>query len=97
MAGAPHVPTAEPVAADSHVELEISGMSCASCVRQVEHALVKVPNVRALTVNLATELARIDTNGAVATESLAAAVREARYGAQVVTTRAERAGAAQRR
>ncbi len=41
------------------IELEIEGMTCASCVRRVERALVGLPEVEAATVNLATEKALV--------------------------------------
>lgn len=41
------------------VELQISGMTCASCVGRVEKALRGVPGVLAAEVNLATERARV--------------------------------------
>jgi Cu+-exporting ATPase len=41
------------------VSIDIEGMTCASCVGRVEKALVKLPNIEAATVNLATEQARI--------------------------------------
>jgi P-type Cu+ transporter len=47
---------------DSNSELftlDIGGMTCASCVGRVEKALNKVPGIEAVTVNLATEEARI--------------------------------------
>jgi Cu+-exporting ATPase len=40
--------------------LEIDGMTCASCVRRVEKALLSVPGVTASAVNLATESARVE-------------------------------------
>jgi hypothetical protein len=38
--------------AHPHVDLEITGMTCASCVRRVEQALEKVDGVVSATVNL---------------------------------------------
>jgi len=43
----------------SELDLAISGMSCASCVRRVEQALAAVPGVSAASVNLATERASV--------------------------------------
>jgi Cu+-exporting ATPase len=39
--------------------LDIGGMTCASCVSRVEKALDKIPGVEAASVNLATEQARV--------------------------------------
>ena len=39
--------------------LEITGMTCASCVRRVERALAAVPGVTGATVNLAAESADV--------------------------------------
>ncbi|MEX3829986.1 cation transporter, partial [Paraburkholderia sp. BR14263] len=38
-------------------ELEVHGMTCASCAMRVEKALAKVPGVTRASVNLATEKA----------------------------------------
>ena len=40
-------------------DLPIAGMTCASCAGRVEKALTKVPGVTAVSVNLATEQARV--------------------------------------
>ena len=47
----------------SEIDLNIEGMTCASCVGRVEKALLKVPGVHAASVNLATESARIKVSG----------------------------------
>jgi P-type Cu+ transporter len=65
-------------------ELEIGGMSCASCASRVEKALAKVPGVVRASVNLATERATVGTASPVDAETLAAAVRHAGYDAQVI-------------
>ena len=41
------------------VDLPITGMSCGSCVRAVEHALSELDGVETVTVNLAAEQARV--------------------------------------
>ncbi len=41
------------------LDLPISGMTCASCVARVERALQAVPGVQSVSVNLATERARV--------------------------------------
>src|SRR3954454_12021789 len=60
-------------------EFEIGGMTCASCALRVEKALAKVPGVTRASVNLATERARVESDGSVEPETLAAAVRKAGY------------------
>ncbi|RKF34546.1 heavy metal translocating P-type ATPase [Paraburkholderia fungorum] len=60
-------------------ELDIGGMTCASCAMRVEKALAKVPGVTRASVNLATEKASIDSGVAVDPETLAGAVRKAGY------------------
>ncbi|NPT39713.1 heavy-metal-associated domain-containing protein, partial [Paraburkholderia xenovorans] len=66
-------------------ELDIGGMTCASCAMRVEKALAKVPGVVSASVNLATETATVDLNGAAAgPDALIAAVRKAGYEAALV-------------
>ncbi|KVH51249.1 copper-transporting ATPase [Burkholderia diffusa] len=67
------------------IELDIDGMTCASCVSRVEKALAKVPGVTRASVNLATERATIDAAPDVSASQLADAVRQAGYGATPVT------------
>lgn len=52
-------PTAAP-ATDAPIDIAIAGMTCASCAGRVERALLQVPGVTAVAVNLATEQARIN-------------------------------------
>jgi Cu+-exporting ATPase len=62
------------------VTLPISGMSCASCVENVERALRQAGGVLAASVNLATERATVEYVPGVATlEILRRAVRDAGY------------------
>ena len=61
-------------------ELQIEGMTCASCVSRVEKALKAVPGVADAAVNLATEKATVRLlSGTVDTSALEAAVRGAGY------------------
>ncbi|MFM0171493.1 heavy metal translocating P-type ATPase [Paraburkholderia sediminicola] len=62
-------------------ELDIGGMTCASCALRVEKALAKVPGVTRASVNLATERARIESDASVDPDTLADAVRKAGYDA----------------
>ncbi len=67
----------------STVDLEVGGMSCASCVSRVERALEGVSGVTEVSVNLATERVRVRTAGGVDATSLVNAVRQAGYQATV--------------
>lgn len=67
-----------------HVELDISGMTCASCAARIEKKLNKIGGVRA-SVNFATEKARVDYVGDVSNEQLVEMVEQAGYRAQVST------------
>jgi len=63
------------------IDLPITGMTCASCVRTVERAIKKQPGVEAVSVNLATEKAQITFNAAVLPRVLIIqAVEKAGYG-----------------
>jgi len=63
--------------------LDITGMTCASCVRRVERALSKVEGVEQANVNFASETALVTAPGGVAADALIAAVEKAGYHAQV--------------
>ncbi|PXX57548.1 Cu+-exporting ATPase [Pseudomonas sp. LAMO17WK12:I10] len=63
------------------LELNIGGMTCASCVGRVERALAKVAGVTRVSVNLANERAHIDLLGQVDSADLIAAVSKAGYSA----------------
>ncbi|WP_020098345.1 heavy metal translocating P-type ATPase [Microbacterium sp. 11MF] len=71
------------------VELDISGMTCASCATRIERKLNKLPGVEA-SVNYATEKARVRAEG-VETAQLIAAVEAAGYAATVPTPEPEAA------
>ncbi|MBR8256428.1 heavy metal translocating P-type ATPase [Burkholderia ambifaria] len=79
-----HAAPAAPPAPAATIELEIDGMTCASCVSRVEKALAKVPGVTRASVNLATERATIDAAPDVSASRLAEAVQQAGYGATAV-------------
>ncbi len=66
----------------SETQLQISGMTCASCVSHVERALKKVPGVENVEVNLATERARITHHDAVL-ETMIQRLDRAGYQAQL--------------
>ena len=68
-----------------HVELPISGMTCASCANRIERKLNKLDGVSA-SVNYATEKATVDFDPAtVAPDQLVAAVEAAGYQAVLPT------------
>jgi Cu+-exporting ATPase len=64
---------------ESEFSLQISGMTCASCVSRVEKALRAVPGVRDASVNLATERASISPSGRPPIAAIATAVKAAGY------------------
>ncbi len=64
----------------NQVDLGIRGMTCATCVGRVERALRQVNGVTSVSVNLATESARIFTDQALDVDApLRRAIREAGY------------------
>lgn len=66
--------------ADRQVELDIGGMTCASCAARIEKKLNRMDGVTA-TVNYATEKARVSFDGAVAVDDLIATVEATGYSA----------------
>jgi Cu+-exporting ATPase len=75
--------------ATQHVELPITGMTCASCANRIERRLNKLAGVTA-SVNYATEKATVEFDGtALAPQQLVAAVEAAGY--QAILPSAERA------
>ena len=76
----PTVSTHAPVISNPHgIRLQVTGMTCASCVMRVEKTLKAVPGVESATVNLATEEASVSTAAGVDAAALATAVRKAGY------------------
>nr|WP_314607692.1 heavy metal translocating P-type ATPase [uncultured Janthinobacterium sp.] len=69
--------------AQREIDLNIAGMTCASCVGRVEKALLKVPGVLAASVYLATESARVKVTGEADAAGLVAAIGKAGYEARV--------------
>jgi Cu+-exporting ATPase len=66
----------------AHIDLPVTGMTCANCSATVERTLVrKIPGVVQASVNFATERAAVDyLPGIVTLEEIAAAVAKAGYG-----------------
>ena len=79
-------PAAKHSEAGRHLALEVTGMTCASCVRRVERALEEVPGVAAATVNLAAASADITLAQPVEPGALITAVTGAGYQAAVPAT-----------
>jgi Cu+-exporting ATPase len=78
------------MAAPSSINLDITGMTCASCVRRVERALAKVPGVETANVNLAAETAQVTLAAPVAMAELVTAVEKAGYEAAPSAARKDR-------
>ena len=71
------------------LQLQLEGMTCASCVSRVEKALLKVPGVLAAVVNLATEKATVTALSTVPTTALLAAIEKAGYSAREASSSVE--------
>ncbi len=71
--------TSRPAAAKKTISVPVAGMTCASCVRHVEKAIARVPDVTDVSVNLATERADVTFSGAADRGAISAAVQEAGY------------------
>ena len=71
--------------ATADLRLDVTGMTCASCVAKVETALASLPGVRNATVNLLLNRADVAFDPLRAdAETLIAAIRQQGYGAEVV-------------
>ena len=70
------------VQAETRLEIQVKGMTCAACVGHVSNALGDVPGVESVTTNLATEKATVmlSGDGDVSMETLAEALEDAGYG-----------------
>ncbi|MDO9312964.1 MAG: heavy metal translocating P-type ATPase [Burkholderiaceae bacterium] len=66
----------------ANLQLQIIGMTCASCALRVEKALLKVPGVASASVNLATERATVEALSTMPMSVLIAAVEKAGYSAR---------------
>jgi Cu+-exporting ATPase len=73
--------TAIPIPDDSAavLQLPVIGMSCASCVRRVEQALLATPGVSAASVNLASEKAEVTLAADGQTQALLQTVKDCGY------------------
>ncbi|MCZ2900523.1 heavy metal translocating P-type ATPase [Burkholderia thailandensis] len=75
-----------PAATTKTFELDIGGMTCASCAGRVEKALSQVPGVARAAVNLATEKATVEADAHVDAARLIDAVQQAGYRASPIGT-----------
>ncbi len=76
--------------AENTTTLDITGMTCASCVRRVERALGKVEGVESANVNFASETALVTSMNGVQPDTLIAAVEKAGYEARVAAPTRDR-------
>ncbi len=79
---------AEPIKESSGnlLDLEIDGMTCASCVASIEGQLQKLPGVLSVSVNLTTERAKVEfVDDKVNPRDIIKAVEEIGYGARLAT------------
>lgn len=65
----------------SHFKVNITGMSCASCVARIEKALTKHPKIHHAVVNLATESASIEAEPGTNPGTIVQIIEEAGYNA----------------
>ena len=68
----------------AETQLDIKGMTCASCVNRVEKALANTPGVESANVSFATHQAMVKHGSEVKAEDLVSAVDEAGYSAQAI-------------
>ncbi len=64
---------------DQYIQLPITGMSCASCVRSVEQALLKTDGVKTASVNLASEKADVSLATGISGNVLVDTITKAGY------------------
>lgn len=69
--------------ADYSLQLPIVGMTCASCVRRVEQALLKVPGVVEANVNLANEQAEVTLSADIPVTALQQAIASAGFDTRI--------------
>ncbi|WP_145514696.1 copper-exporting P-type ATPase CopA [Yersinia massiliensis] len=77
-----------PATDSDSVQLLLTGVSCASCVSKVQHALEGVDGVEVARVNLAERSALV--TGHPSNDALIAAVKNAGYGAEIIEDETER-------
>jgi P-type Cu+ transporter len=70
--------------ANRHIDIGVTGMTCAVCASRIERVLKRVPGVAAASVNLATEIARVGGDAGVTKAAFEAAIAKAGYGTRPV-------------
>ena len=65
---------------EASMDLQITGMTCASCVTRVEKSLAALPGVDAASVNLATETATLRARAPIDVAKVIGAITKAGYG-----------------
>ncbi|WPP45610.1 heavy metal translocating P-type ATPase [Pseudomonas sp. AN-1] len=83
--------------AEETVELDVRGMTCASCVARVERVLGRVPGVTEARVNLASERAQVRVLRGVPVGALVAAIERAGYAAEPLAAAGAQADAEEAR
>ena len=83
--------------AEETVELDVRGMTCASCVARVERVLGRVPGVTEAHVNLASERAQVRVLRGVPVGALVAAIERAGYAAEPLAAAGAQADAEEMR
>src|SRR5215217_3436664 len=82
--GDPDMETANEEKRLARIDIPVTGMTCASCVRRVERTLSKKEGVTDASVNFATERASVAYDpSATSLDKLVGAIRDAGYGADV--------------
>jgi len=67
------------------IDIEVKGMSCASCVNRVEKAILKEHGIYSASVNIATERARVELNDELTEASrIIDLISKAGYGAELI-------------
>jgi Cu+-exporting ATPase len=60
-------------------QLQVTGLTCATCMMRVERSIKAVPGVKDANVNLATEQVSVSADTSVSPDAVAAAIRKAGY------------------
>lgn len=73
---------AEPTLTTEKITLDVGGMKCAGCVKAVERQLSQYPGVKSACVNLATEVAVVESQGVLDASAIAKRLTEAGFPTQ---------------